>query len=341
MDLPPEIQRRLALLKSKRTGKKASITKRIKQLAGMVEAGGCSRTLMQDMKGKLTAVYEELEVVCEEIAQVSELHDVSDPNNDIEEIRFNVDSCIAEVTDHIESRQGEAPSSGSMRTLSWVANLPLPESELGNSDVNVTNVPRTGDLSPGPSISSSIPDLGNSDNVSRNLPVLGASSAGLSDVAIANLGDDLSKDIPPRNITSRSLESSEEHTNITLSGNTGMNIDISNVTPLSPVSYAELATVGSEVEPTQAGEHEYAQNVIPRSGEISIAGYSASNTESNLVSLAASGSGGLVSTYSGQSIDTHENLRKDHTSTGLSEVLLTSVSPLESVALPNAHSNSS
>ena len=94
MDLPPEIQRRLAVLKSKRTGKKASITKRIKQLAGMVEAGGCSRTLMQDMMGKLAAVYEELEVVCEEIAQLSELHDVSDPNNDIEEIRFNVDSCI-------------------------------------------------------------------------------------------------------------------------------------------------------------------------------------------------------------------------------------------------------
>ena len=63
MDMPPEDQRRLAILKSRRTGKKVSITKRIKQLAGMVEAGGCSRTLMQNMMGKLTTVYEELETV--------------------------------------------------------------------------------------------------------------------------------------------------------------------------------------------------------------------------------------------------------------------------------------
>ena len=124
--------RKLEKLKKSRTGKKGYITKRINQLHGMVEAGGCSRGEMKRLMDKLVAVFEELENLCEEIMDISLLHDVSDDNlNNVEDIRFNIDSCVARVTEHIESRQGEAPSSGSHRTSSssirtskWVETLP-------------------------------------------------------------------------------------------------------------------------------------------------------------------------------------------------------------------------
>ena len=140
--------RKLTKLKKSRTGKKIYITKRINQLNGMVEAGGCGRGEMKRLVDKLVVVYEELEKVCDDIMDISLLHDVSDDNlNDVEDIRFNVDSCVALVTEHIESRQDEAPSSGSqrtssgsMRTIRWVAMLPgassdaLGESEFENLD---------------------------------------------------------------------------------------------------------------------------------------------------------------------------------------------------------------
>ena len=111
--------RKLTKLKRSRTGKKRYITMRINQLNGMVEAGGCSRGEMRRLMDKLVEVYEELETVCEEIMDLSLLHDVSEDDlNNVEEIRFNVDNCVALVTEHLESRLDEAPSSGSHRTSS-------------------------------------------------------------------------------------------------------------------------------------------------------------------------------------------------------------------------------
>ena len=69
--------RKLKKLKVSRTGKKGYITKGIKQLNGMVEAGGCSRGEMKRLMNRLVAVYEELDNVCEKITLVSILHDVS------------------------------------------------------------------------------------------------------------------------------------------------------------------------------------------------------------------------------------------------------------------------
>ena len=187
--------RKLKKLKVSRTGKKGYITKGIKQLNGMVEAGGCSRGEMKRLMNRLVAVYEELDNVCEEITDLSILHDVSDDLNDIEDIRFNVDCCVALVTEHIESRQDEAPSSGSqrtssgsMRTIKWVAMLPaassnaLEEYETSNvdtgSDVSRPNSNRLPDIESGRN--SDQVDL---NDISREPPRYGVISTGQSDIA--------------------------------------------------------------------------------------------------------------------------------------------------------------
>ena len=114
-------------MRNSRTGKKGVITKRIGRLEGMVEAGGCGRRFMKEMMERLVIVYQELEKVCTEINQLLTLFDEIDELNFIEEVRMNVDECVALVTEHLESRADEAPSSSSSaRTLSWVAQLPLP-----------------------------------------------------------------------------------------------------------------------------------------------------------------------------------------------------------------------
>ena len=82
---------------------------------------------MKEMMERLVIVYQELEKVCTEINQLLTLFDEIDELNFIEEVRMNVDECVALVTEHLESRADEAPSSSSLaRTLSWVAQLPLP-----------------------------------------------------------------------------------------------------------------------------------------------------------------------------------------------------------------------
>ena len=69
MDQSDEI-RRIKKLQRSRTGKKGGITKRITQLTGMAEAGGCSRRQMKYLMEKLVVVYEELVKVCEEISDL-------------------------------------------------------------------------------------------------------------------------------------------------------------------------------------------------------------------------------------------------------------------------------
>ena len=152
MDRPSGRLAKLEKLKRSRTGKKGSITKRLEQLNGMAEAGGCSRRQMKYLMEKLMVVFEELQKVCEEIADISLLENVSEENNDIENVRFNVDSCVALVIEHLESRQDEAPSSDSARTMSWVASSPFAASDasggpkVGNSDISsVADGPRSRD----------------------------------------------------------------------------------------------------------------------------------------------------------------------------------------------------
>ena len=133
-------RRRLIILRNSRTGKKGAITKRIARLDGMVEAGGCGRRFMREMMEKLVVAYQEFEQVCTEINQLLTLFDEVDELNGIEEVRLNVDECVALVTEHLDSRADEAPSSSSSaRTLSWVAQLPLPShSDVSESDSRVS-----------------------------------------------------------------------------------------------------------------------------------------------------------------------------------------------------------
>ena len=145
-------QRRLAILRNSRTGKKGVITKRIARLEGMVEAGGCGRRFLREMMERLVVVYQELEQVCTEINDLLTLLDEFDELNDTENVRMNVDECVALVTEHLDSRLDEAPSSTmSARTMSWVAQLPLP-TDVSESD---------GRVSPGSDHSSSLIDPSN------------------------------------------------------------------------------------------------------------------------------------------------------------------------------------
>ena len=110
------------MLRRSRTGKKAAITKRIGRLMGMVEAGACSRRQIRMLMEKLVAVFEELEKVCTEISDLSIVSGVAeDELNDLEDVRMNLDECVVQVEDHLESRQDEAPSSSSdSLTRSWL-----------------------------------------------------------------------------------------------------------------------------------------------------------------------------------------------------------------------------
>ena len=108
--------RRLKKLKGSRTGKKGSITKRINQLEKFVEEKQ-GRRATQLLVGALETVYRELEEVCEEI---SNLEEEEDPNFDIEDVRFEVQTCVAMVTEYLEARKDDIGSEGSSVALSWV-----------------------------------------------------------------------------------------------------------------------------------------------------------------------------------------------------------------------------
>ena len=108
--------RRLKKLKGSRTGKKRSITMRINQLERMVsEKGG--RRAIQMLLQNLETIHHELEQVCDEI---SDICDEEDPYNDIEEIRFQVESSVATVTEYLEARKDDPHSENSSIALSWV-----------------------------------------------------------------------------------------------------------------------------------------------------------------------------------------------------------------------------
>ena len=111
-----ELERRLKVLRGSRTGKKSSITKRINQLHKYVEdkQGRRATELLLEF---LQKVYGELEKVCEEISELSEEYD---SKNDLEDVRFEVDSCAATVAEYLEATRDDPASSNSSIALSWV-----------------------------------------------------------------------------------------------------------------------------------------------------------------------------------------------------------------------------
>ena len=109
-------ERRLKKLKETRTRKKRYITMRINQLERMVgEKGG--RRAIGLLLGNLETVYHELEGVC---GDISDICDDEDPYNDIEEIRFQVETSMAMVTEYLEARKDDPTSDNSSIALSWV-----------------------------------------------------------------------------------------------------------------------------------------------------------------------------------------------------------------------------
>ena len=111
-----ELEKRLKLLRGSRTGKKSSITKRINQLQRYVEERQ-GRRATELLLERLHMVYGELEKVCNEI---SELCDEYDSKNNLEDIRFEIETCDATVTEYLEARKNDPPSTSSSIALSWV-----------------------------------------------------------------------------------------------------------------------------------------------------------------------------------------------------------------------------
>ena len=68
------------------------------------------------MLDALLRVYKELEAVC---TTISSLCEVNDEYNDIENVQADVDDCVAVVTDYLETRRDDPPSTESI-VESWV-----------------------------------------------------------------------------------------------------------------------------------------------------------------------------------------------------------------------------
>ena len=111
-----ENMKRLKVLRGSRTGKKSSVTKRLKQLESYMEQGKGRRATELLMKC-LQSVYEELEQVCTEISDLSEDYDEL---NNLEDIRFEVETCAASVAEYLERRKDDPASSTSSVALNWV-----------------------------------------------------------------------------------------------------------------------------------------------------------------------------------------------------------------------------
>ena len=111
----PQNTKRLQALKLSRRGKKGAITKRANELEKLVEERG-SRRRMQFLTEKLQQVYEDLKKVCEEILHLCD--EVSE-YNDLEDVECRVDSCVALVSEYLDSHKDD-PSSGGSFTSTWV-----------------------------------------------------------------------------------------------------------------------------------------------------------------------------------------------------------------------------
>ena len=124
--------KKLELLKRSRTGKKGVITKKINKIGRLVAEEG-SRTLCTKLVASLRSVLVELSQVCCEISKISE---AVDPLNCLEQIKDDVETCILETNEYLESRAGDPDSSGSF-TSSWVQKHAQLVSEGSGSDLGV------------------------------------------------------------------------------------------------------------------------------------------------------------------------------------------------------------
>ena len=110
-----ELEKHLKTLKGQRTWKKGAITKRIKKLESMVNDGG-RRTLIRAAVDGLLTVFDELNQVCASIAAMSE--EVDDLNS-VEEIRMEVEMCVAMANEDLDARKDDPPSTED-DTSEWV-----------------------------------------------------------------------------------------------------------------------------------------------------------------------------------------------------------------------------
>jgi len=113
---------KLKKLRFLRRGKKASITKRINMLNSMVSEGG-SRRIISSLVDKLRVVFEETQVVCDQIAGMSE---EMDELNCLEALRITMDMCVAFAIDYLQEHKDDPPSMSSF-TSSWVYRYGLEE----------------------------------------------------------------------------------------------------------------------------------------------------------------------------------------------------------------------
>ena len=102
-------------MQNQRRGKKGAITSKIESLTRLVSEGG-SRTRIRFLHDRLTEIYKEVCAIAEEIHRRTNDHADEEWLN-AERVRY--DECSAEVTDYLESRKDEAPSTESL-TESWV-----------------------------------------------------------------------------------------------------------------------------------------------------------------------------------------------------------------------------
>ena len=99
------MEKSIGQLKFIRRGKKSAITKRIATLEKLVAEGGGRRVIASLME-RLQAVVEETEKICEEIANRSEEIDLY---NDLENVRIDVDTCLAYASDYLNERVNDPP----------------------------------------------------------------------------------------------------------------------------------------------------------------------------------------------------------------------------------------
>ena len=109
-------EKRLKMLKFSRRWKKSSITRRVDELERLVAEKGSRRRITFLMEALLN-VFKEVTEVCVKIAVLS---DEIDSKNDLELYKAKIDSCIALVTEYLDSRREDPPSSESMCST-WVA----------------------------------------------------------------------------------------------------------------------------------------------------------------------------------------------------------------------------
>ena len=91
-------------------------------LNSMVSEGG-SRRIISSLVDKLRVVFEETQVVCDQIAGMSE---EMDELNCLEALRINMDICVAFAIDYLQEHKDDPPSMSSF-TSSWVYRYGLEE----------------------------------------------------------------------------------------------------------------------------------------------------------------------------------------------------------------------